>query len=96
MPTEPPAPRVLVRSEQSRGRISVIESTMPAGATASPLHTHEFDETFYVLEGELIFHLGDELLCAGAGERSWLPRDPARSLAPSSASPASAICRAST
>jgi mannose-6-phosphate isomerase-like protein (cupin superfamily) len=44
-------PKVLVRSEQSRGRIGVIESVMPPGVTGPPLHKHDFDEAFYVLEG---------------------------------------------
>ena len=55
-------PRVLVRSEQSDGRVSIIESELPAGAKGPPLHTHEFDEAFYVLEGELTIQLADELL----------------------------------
>jgi pimeloyl-ACP methyl ester carboxylesterase/quercetin dioxygenase-like cupin family protein len=66
--SEPSPPRVLLRSEESKGRVALIESTMPPGAKGPPLHTHAFDETFYVLEGELIFQLGDELILAGAGE----------------------------
>jgi hypothetical protein len=31
-------PKVLVRSEQSRGRIGIIESVMPPGATGPALH----------------------------------------------------------
>jgi quercetin dioxygenase-like cupin family protein len=59
---------VHLRAEQSEGRIAVIESTMPPGAKGPPLHTHVFDETFYVLEGELTLQLGDQLTLAGAGE----------------------------
>ena len=61
-------PRVLVRSEQSDGRVSIVESEMTAGAKGPPLHRHEFDEAFYVLEGELTIQLADELLIVGAGE----------------------------
>jgi hypothetical protein len=32
-------PKVLVRSEQSSGRLGVIESVMPPGATGPPLHS---------------------------------------------------------
>jgi quercetin dioxygenase-like cupin family protein len=46
----------------------VIESTMPPGAKGPPLHTHAFDETFCVLEGELTFQLGEELTLVGAAE----------------------------
>ena len=34
-------PKILLRSEQSDGRVSVIESVVPAGAGGPPLHTHE-------------------------------------------------------
>jgi mannose-6-phosphate isomerase-like protein (cupin superfamily) len=63
-----PPPRVLLRSEQSANRVSVSESTMPAGAPGPPLHTHLFDEAFYVLEGELTVQVADELTDLGAGE----------------------------
>jgi hypothetical protein len=54
-------PRVLLHGEQTDGRISVTESAMSAGAKGPPLHAHAFDETFYVLDGELTFQLGDAL-----------------------------------
>ena len=60
-------PRVLVRSEQSGGRVGVIESVMPAGAAGPYLHAHDFDEAFYVLEGELTFQVDGELTAVGAG-----------------------------
>jgi quercetin dioxygenase-like cupin family protein len=65
--TNPP-PHVLLRSEETDGRIALIESTMPARAAGPPLHTHAFDETFFVLAGELTFQLGDEVRVARAGE----------------------------
>jgi quercetin dioxygenase-like cupin family protein len=68
---EQPPPRVLLRSEQSDNRLSVIESTMPAGAPGPPLHTHAFDEAFYVLEGELTVQVADELRAVGAGELAF-------------------------
>jgi quercetin dioxygenase-like cupin family protein len=66
-------PRVLLRSEDSDGRISLIESTMPPGAKGPPLHTHAFDETFYVLEGEVTFQLGTQLTIAQAGQVAFAP-----------------------
>jgi len=66
-------PRVLVRSEQNGGRVGVIESVMPAGAAGPPLHRHDFDETFYVLEGELTFLVGGELVVVRAGEHAFAP-----------------------
>lgn len=67
-------PRVLLRSEQTGGEVSVIESAAPAGFRGPTLHHHGFDETFYVMEGELTFQLRDELLRVGAGELAFAPR----------------------
>jgi quercetin dioxygenase-like cupin family protein len=44
---------------------------MPPGAKGPPLHTHEFDEAFYVLEGELTVQVGGELRTIGAGEAAF-------------------------
>jgi mannose-6-phosphate isomerase-like protein (cupin superfamily) len=66
-------PKVLIRSEQSSGRVGVVESVMPAGVTGPSLHKHDFDEAFFVLEGELTFHLGGELVTVGAGEIAFAP-----------------------
>jgi mannose-6-phosphate isomerase-like protein (cupin superfamily) len=64
---------VLVHGEQNAGRVGVVESVMPPGAAGPPLHQHDFDEAFYVLEGELTFHLGGELVRFGAGELAFAP-----------------------
>lgn len=51
--------KVLLRGEQSNSAVSIVESTMPAGAPGPPLHSHAFDEAFYVLDGELTFQVGN-------------------------------------
>jgi quercetin dioxygenase-like cupin family protein len=61
---------------------------MPAGAPGPPLHLHDFDETFYVLEGELTFQLRDELITAGARELSFAPGRTRHTVANLSGSPA--------
>jgi quercetin dioxygenase-like cupin family protein len=68
------APRVLLRSEQRGGEVAVIEIGASPERTGPPLHHHDFDEAFYVLEGELTFRLGDELFTRGAGELAFAPR----------------------
>jgi quercetin dioxygenase-like cupin family protein len=88
MSTESVPPRVLLRSEQSDGQVSVTESTMPAGAKGPPLHLHDFDEAFYVLDGELTFQLGDELSTAGPGELAFALRGVPHTLANRSSAPA--------
>jgi quercetin dioxygenase-like cupin family protein len=64
-------PKVLLRSEETGGEVSVIEI---GGGGRPPLHHHDFDETFYVLEGELTFQLRDELFTRAAGEVAFAPR----------------------
>ena len=72
---------VALRGEQSGGAISVIENTVPAHWDGPPLHHHEFDETFYVLDGELTFQLRDELFTAGPGALALAPGGVAHTLA---------------
>ena len=76
-----PTTDVLVRSEQSGGHVSMIEIVVPAHNAGPPLHTHDFDEAFYILEGELIFQVDDELTTKRAGELAFVPRNVAHALA---------------
>lgn len=61
-------PRVLLRSEETGGEVSLVWNTVPANWDGPPLHRHDFDETFFVLDGELTFQLGDAIRTAGPGE----------------------------
>jgi quercetin dioxygenase-like cupin family protein len=80
-------PRVLLRSEESGGQVSVIETAPPPGA-GPPLHHHDFDEAFYVLDGELTFRLRDETLVAHAGDLVFAPRGAPHTFANLSDAPA--------
>jgi quercetin dioxygenase-like cupin family protein len=64
---------VVVHGEQNDGRIGVMLNRMPAGMTGPPLHHHEFEEMFYLLEGELTFQIEDELVAKGPGEIVFVP-----------------------
>src|ERR671911_3239783 len=79
---------VLLRGEETGGHLSVTEIEVPAHSAGPPLHTHDFDEAFYMLEGELIFQVDEELATKGAGELSFAPRDVAHTLANHSETPA--------
>jgi quercetin dioxygenase-like cupin family protein len=72
---------VLLRSEQTDGALAVTENTVPAGWPGPPLHHHDFDETFYVLDGELVFQLGQELHRARAGTLMFAARGTHHTLA---------------
>jgi quercetin dioxygenase-like cupin family protein len=74
--------------EQSDSAVGIVESTMPAGAPGPPLHSHAFDEAFYVLDGELTFRLRDRQTVAKAGELVFAPRGVPHTLANLTNSPA--------
>lgn len=59
----------------------MIESGSLPGFGGPPLHHHDFDETFYLIEGELTFQLGDELFTRMAGELASAPRGVAHTYA---------------
>ena len=81
----PPMPNlhtnVLLRSEETAGHMSVTEIVVPPHTAGPPLHTHDFDETFYLLEGELIFQVQEALVTKGRGELSFAPRNVPHTLA---------------
>jgi mannose-6-phosphate isomerase-like protein (cupin superfamily) len=70
-PTGIQAVGVLVGGEQTDGHLGLIDETLSPQFDGPPLHVHPaFDELFFVLEGELVFQVGDELTRRSAGE--WL------------------------
>jgi mannose-6-phosphate isomerase-like protein (cupin superfamily) len=81
-------PTILLRSEQNDGRAGIIDLAVPAGWIGPPLHHHAFDEAFYMLEGEMTFRLGDELLTAGPGSLTFAPSGSHHTLANLSDRPA--------
>src|SRR4051812_50079945 len=84
-PSPPPTP---ARAEDSAGELGVIEVGAGPDFPGPPLHHHDFDETFYILDGELTFQLGDALRTAGPGEVVFAPRGAHHALANLSGAPA--------
>jgi mannose-6-phosphate isomerase-like protein (cupin superfamily) len=61
-------------SEETGNAFWLAEQTSNQGY-ASPVHLHtREDETFYVLDGEMLFRCGDEELTAGPGTTVLLPQ----------------------
>ena len=60
----------------TNGQLTVVEVTEPPNAEA-PLHVHHReDEAFYVLEGSVTIHVGDEAAVeARPGDLAFGPRD---------------------
>jgi quercetin dioxygenase-like cupin family protein len=85
-----PNPRidVLLRSEETAGHVSVTEIVVPPHSPGPPLHTHDFDEAFYLLDGELIFQVEETLVTKRAGELAFAPRNVAHALANRTGAPA--------
>ena len=81
-------PDVLLRSEESDGVVSIVDNTVPANWPGPFLHKHDFDEAFYVLEGELVFQVEDVVITKRAGELAFAPRGVAHTLANHSDAPA--------
>jgi mannose-6-phosphate isomerase-like protein (cupin superfamily) len=80
--------KVALRSEETNGVVSLMDNTVPANWPGPFLHRHDFDEAFYVLEGELVFQVEDELITKRAGEMAFAPRGVAHTFANHSDAPA--------
>jgi quercetin dioxygenase-like cupin family protein len=79
---------VLLRGEETGGHVSMTEIVVPPHSAGPPLHTHDFDEAFYLLEGEAIFQIEEELVTRRAGELFFAPRGVPHTLANHAGAPA--------
>lgn len=67
--------RVKVSSRESGGAFSLFVTEDPP-RLGPPLHVHRReDETFYIIEGEYVVRLGDEMLTLKQGQTAFLPRN---------------------
>lgn len=52
----------------------VLEMTLPVGS-APPLHVHDdLDDTWYILDGQMVVRCGDDTLVVGSGHWVSMPR----------------------
>ena len=58
----------------AEARFSLLDSTARPGNTP-PLHRHDEDEVFTLLEGEITLAVGDETIVLSPGESAVAPRD---------------------
>ncbi len=83
---------IRLRSEDTAGRVGMIDQVVPAGFPGPALHVHpDFEETFYVLAGTLAFRVGDEVRHAGSGTVAHIPRGVPHTFANPSEQPAHAL-----
>ena len=65
----------LSTGEETGGAFSLIHCYFRKGFTPPP-HYHKLeDESFYILEGEMDFHVGDKKIKAGPGELIVMPKN---------------------
>jgi quercetin dioxygenase-like cupin family protein len=76
-----PQADILLDTGQSNDVVGIVELSVPPGWDGPPLHHHDFDEAFYVLDGELTFQLGETLRAARPGELVFAPRGVIHTLA---------------
>ena len=66
--------RFILTGEQTGGAFFLAEVLVPPGGGPPPhIHDRE-DETFYLLQGTLTIHVGDQTLYASEGHCAHLPR----------------------
>jgi quercetin dioxygenase-like cupin family protein len=66
--------KILVDPMQTNGSLAMLDMTLPKGVEPPPhLHTNE-DETFYLLEGTITFHVGEEVIVAKPGDAVFAPK----------------------
>ena len=66
--------RFLASSEDTSRTFALMENLVPFGA-GPPLHTHAWEEAFYVIEGEIDFQIEDRTERARAGDFLHVPSD---------------------
>ena len=64
---------IKVSGEQTDGRCAVLLYTVTPENPGPPLHRHEFDEVFHVIDGALTFRIDEEILRAEAGTTVFAP-----------------------
>jgi len=67
-----------VTPEDTRGQWLMYEATDTTG-NGAPLHSHPWEETFYILEGELEIQMGKRTFTVKTGDTVYFPEDVAHS-----------------
>jgi quercetin dioxygenase-like cupin family protein len=66
---------VLAEGKDTGGRFSMMDELMPKGSGPGP-HKHTWsDESYYMLDGEITFLIGEEVKTARTGDYIVVPRD---------------------
>ncbi len=82
---------ILLSGQQTTGRFTLIDMLIPPGG-GPPLHRHDFEEVFTLLEGEIELTFRGEVLTARAGETVHIPANAPHRFRNASARPARLLC----
>jgi mannose-6-phosphate isomerase-like protein (cupin superfamily) len=64
---------MLCESHETGGNWSLFEEDVPLGMGPPP-HRHDWDEAYYILDGEVDFQIDGEAVRSGRGDFNYLPR----------------------
>jgi len=79
--------RFLCDSRETGGAWSLFEEEVPFGMGPPP-HRHDWDEAYYILEGEIDFEIDGEPVKSRSGDFNYLPRNTVHAFKGASSSPA--------
>ena len=64
--------RFLCEAHRTEGAWSLMEVCLPLGS-GPPEHSHDWDEAYFVTEGEVLFTVGDQRCTAATGDFIYTP-----------------------
>jgi mannose-6-phosphate isomerase-like protein (cupin superfamily) len=79
--------RMLCEARETNGAWSLFEEEVPIGMGPPP-HRHDWDEAYYILNGEVDFEIDGQPVTSRAGYFNYLPRGTVHAFKGASASPA--------
>ncbi|WP_157845383.1 cupin domain-containing protein [Kitasatospora phosalacinea] len=78
-------------AEDTAGQFSLLEWNLDPWQSGPGVHSHNFDEAFYVLVGKVEFQVGDQRHVLGPRQVAWMPRHTPHSFSNAGPEPASGL-----
>lgn len=78
---------MLCEARETGGNWSLFEEEVPLGMGPPP-HRHDWDEAYYILDGEVDFHVDGDAVKSSRGDFNYLPRGTVHGFKGASQSPA--------
>jgi mannose-6-phosphate isomerase-like protein (cupin superfamily) len=78
---------MLCEASETEGNWSLFEEDVPLGM-GPPAHRHDWDEAYYILEGQLNFTIDGHSVTSSRGDFNYLPRGTVHGFKGASESPA--------